>query len=52
MIDTLEKTLKQNRPNLSVAQRERFLKEAHTLRANLLLRKKQQEEKKKCKPSK
>lgn len=52
MTDTLAKTLTQNRPNLTGAQRDRFLKEARALCDNLALRKKQQEEKKKCKLSK
>lgn len=52
MNNTLAETLKQNRPNLSPNQRERFLKEAEALRANLKLRKKQQEEKQKCSHSK
>lgn len=51
MTGTLEKQVNENL-NLSGKKRDRFLREAMALRANIQLRQKQQKERKKCMPSK
>ncbi len=49
MSDTLEQQVDKNL-NLSGKKRDKFLREAVALRANIALRKKQQKERKKCMP--
>lgn len=51
MTNTLEKQVDENL-NLSGKKRDKFLREAVALRANIQLRQKQQKERKKCMPSK
>ena len=51
MIDTLEKQVDENL-NLAGEKRDKFLRQARALRANLKLRQKQQKERKKCITSK
>ena len=50
-MSTLEKQIDENL-NLSGKKRDKFLREAVALRANIQLRQKQQKERKKCMPSK
>ena len=51
MKDTLEKQVDENL-NLTGKKRDKFLREAVALRANIQLRQKQQKERKKCMSSK
>ena len=51
MTNTLEKQVDENL-KLSGKKRDKFLREAMALRANIQLRQKQQKERKKCMPSK
>ena len=51
MMDTLVQQVDKNL-NLSGKKRDKFLREAVALRANIQLRQKQQKERKKCMPSK
>lgn len=51
MTNTLEKQIDENL-NLTGKKRDKFLRQAQALRANIGLRQKQQKERKKCTPSK